>query len=91
MEQRFFHKHRAFEWEREFRVAISLRIAEEFAVEVPEFGIPVTFDPVTLIERIVVGPLLEPTERQRLLETCKSAGVGLQLGTSTLLGRPRYV
>jgi hypothetical protein len=36
MLERFFFKHRAFEWEREFRLAISLRMAEEFAVEVPE-------------------------------------------------------
>ena len=36
---RFFHKHRAFELEREFRLAISLRGAEEYGVQVPEDGI----------------------------------------------------
>jgi hypothetical protein len=36
---RFFFKHRAFEWEREFRLAISLRMAEEFAVKMPSDGI----------------------------------------------------
>ena len=41
---RFFHKHRAFESEREFRLAISLRMAEEFAVRVPEGGISVDVD-----------------------------------------------
>ena len=30
MLNRFFLKHRAFEWEREFRLAISLRTAEEY-------------------------------------------------------------
>ncbi|HNS19398.1 MAG TPA: DUF86 domain-containing protein [Sedimentisphaerales bacterium] len=45
MEHRFFYKHRAFEWEREFRVVISLRMAEEWAVPVPADGIDVPFDP----------------------------------------------
>lgn len=44
MEHRFFYKHRAFERGREFRVAISVRMAEEFAVVVPELGIDVSFD-----------------------------------------------
>ncbi len=35
MEERFFIKHRAFEWEQEFRVVISVRMAEEFGVPVP--------------------------------------------------------
>jgi hypothetical protein len=38
MEKRFFDKHRAFEWEREFRIAISLRMAEECGVPVPGLG-----------------------------------------------------
>jgi hypothetical protein len=53
---RFFYKHRAFEWEREFRVAISVRLAEEYGVEVPELGIEVPIDPSVLIESIWVGP-----------------------------------
>lgn len=35
MEEPFFVEHRAFEWEREFRLAISVRMAGEFAVQVP--------------------------------------------------------
>jgi putative SOS response-associated peptidase YedK len=35
MLDRFFYKHRAFEWEREFRLAISLRAAEEFGLRSP--------------------------------------------------------
>jgi hypothetical protein len=54
MEERFFIKHRAFEWEREFRVAISVRMAEEFGVRVPGEGIlsrsirPFCWNPSTL-------------------------------------------
>ncbi len=90
MEKRFFYKHRAFEWEREFRVAISVRTAEEFAVQVPEFGIDVPFDPTALIEAIYFGPSLEPDERDQLVDSCDEAGVTVQPTMSTLLGRPRY-
>jgi len=62
MEKRFFCKHRAFESEREFRVAISARMAEEYGVEVPEFGIecpstrPSSSSPSTSVQ-----PLLHQT------------------------------
>ena len=47
---RFFFKHRAFEWEREFRLAISLRTADEFGVSVPIDGISVQVDLNMLID-----------------------------------------
>lgn len=90
MEQRFFYKHRAFEWEREFRVAISVRMAEEFGVAVPELGIEVGFDPANLIEHVYLGPTLLGSEREVVLETCASAGLLDRVRTSTLLGKPRY-
>lgn len=91
MERRFFFKHRAFEWEREFRVAISVRMAEEFAVTVPEHGVEVEFDPSTLIDAVCLGPELSDAERDRVRETCTRNRLECQLVTSTLLGRPRYV
>lgn len=91
MERRFFYKHRAFEWEREFRVAISVRMAEEFAVQVPEHGIEVAFDPSTLIDAVYLGPELSGLERDRIRETCSRNRLECQVVTSTLLGRPRYV
>lgn len=90
MESRFFHKHRAFEWEREFRVAISLRIAEENAVDVPEGGIFVPFDPDTMIEELYVGPSLTEAERTQVLESCEQLGSSVRRTVSSLLGRPRY-
>lgn len=90
MEERFFYKHRGFEREREFRVAISLRMAEEFAVPVPEFGINVPFDPAVLIDGIYIGPSVEKADRDTLIQTCETAGIKVDLLTSTLLGRPRY-
>ena len=36
MLDRFWYKHMAFAWEQEFRLAVSVRMAEEFGVQVPE-------------------------------------------------------
>jgi hypothetical protein len=90
MEERFFHKHRAFESEREFRIAISVRLAEEYGVQVPERGIEVAFDPVQLVECVYLGPSLSGPEREAVLEACARAGLRERVKTSTLLGRPRY-
>jgi len=90
MERRFFIKHRAFEWEREFRIVISVRMAEEFGVPVPAEGINVPFDPAILVESAYLGPALPESERVAIGDACAAAGVGAQLLTSTLLGQPRY-
>jgi len=91
MLERFFTKHRAFEWEREFRIAISLRTAEEFGAEVPELGIGVAFDPDSLIEFAYLGPALQESERDQLVSSLERAGLRSRLVISSLLGRPRYI
>lgn len=88
---RFFVKHRAFEWEREFRLAISLRMAEEFAVSVPVNGIFVDVNFATLVDQIVLGSTTTPEERALVAEHVKKAGLSDRLRDSTLLGTPRYV
>jgi hypothetical protein len=91
MLDRFFHKHRAFEWEREFRLAISLRMAEEFGVKVPADGILVEVDLDGLVERIVLGSTASDEEREVVTHHVERAGLGDRLCRSTLLGRPRYI
>lgn len=91
METRFFYKHRAFEWEREFRLAISVRSAEEYGVPVPENGIYVTVDPKILIEKIMLGPALPGADVERVAKAAQAAGLGDRLVKSSLLGTPRYV
>lgn len=91
MLDRFFFKHRAFEWEREYRLAISLRMAEEFGVQVPEHGILVDVDLSVLIERIVLGSTTTETERATVTQHVAAAGLSDRLELSTLLGQPRYV
>lgn len=88
---RFFCKHRAFEWEREFRLAISLAMAEEFAVQVPPDGIHVDVDLTILIDRIVLGSTTTSEERAVVAAHVERAGLADRLKLSTLLGKPRYV
>ena len=91
MLNRFFFKHRAFEWEREYRLAISVRMAEEFGVRVPEHGILVDVDLPVLIERIVLGWTTTEFERATVAQYVAAAGLSDRLALSTLLGKPRYV
>lgn len=88
---RFFFKHRAFEWEREFRLAISVRMAEEFGVQVPPDGIFVDVDLKILVERIVLGSTTTTEERATVTQCVRRVGLDGRLELSTLLGKPRYV
>lgn len=88
--QQLFYKHRVFESEREFRVAISLRMAEEFGVAIPEFGIEVPFDPLILIESVYIGPEVIGLAQDEFVKACTDAGFNNQLLKSTLLGQPRF-
>lgn len=88
---RFFFKHRTFEWEREYRLTISVRMAEEFDVQVPEHGILVDVDLPTLIERIVFGSTTTEAERATVAQHVAATGLSDRLELSTLPGQPRYV
>ena len=91
MLERFFCKHQAFSWEREFRLAISVRTAEEFAVKVPKLGIHVSVDIDALIEKIMLGPNLTVDDCDLIISHAEKTGVGKRICKSSLLGRPRYV
>ena len=91
MLDRFFFKHRAFEWEQEFRLAISVRMAEEFGVPVPERGILVEADLPTMVERIILGSTTTEPERAIVAGHVEAAGLSDRLELSTLLGQPRYI
>jgi len=74
MLHRFFYKHKAFAWEREFRLAISVRTAEEFGVRVPELGIEVSVDLDALVDRIMLGPALSEDGTRSNSPTCSESG-----------------
>lgn len=91
LEDRFWYKHMAFSWEREFRLAVSIRIAEEFGVEVPELGVYVDFDLPALIDRIFVGPLLPEEDVSAVRRVAELHGLGDRVRVTSLLGTPRYM
>ena len=89
--KRFFFKHLAFAWEREFRLAISLTMAEEFGVAVPARGIAVPVNFGELIDHIVIGPEISAAQRRRVERLTREAGFTDRLRFSSLLGKPRYI
>lgn len=91
MLERFFYKHQAFSWEREFRLAISLRMASEFGVSIPQHGIEVSAQLDTLIDKIVLGPKLSESDKEKIIECATKAGLKGQIVFSSLLGKPKYV
>src|SRR5437016_5722970 len=89
--ERYFYKHRAFEWEREFRLLISLMEADEFTYKVvPDDGIEVDVDLDALIERVMIGPELSKQDMEAAIEQTKKAGLGDRICKSSLLGTPRF-
>jgi hypothetical protein len=87
---RFWYKHMAFSWERELRLVVSVRIAEEFGVQVPELGIYVDFDLPALIERIFLGPSLPEEDVRAVRHAAELHGLGDRVTVTSLLGTPRY-
>lgn len=91
MESRFFFKHQAFAWEREYRIAVSMRSAEFFGVPFPELGIEAPVDLAKLIDHIVLGPELAEADRTTVEALVKRAGFGERLEISNLLWHPRHI
>jgi hypothetical protein len=89
--ERFFVKHRAFEWEREFRMAISLAHAEENAVTIPPDGVNVPVDLDRLIDHVILGPGIAAEARAEVAVAAQRAGFGDRVRISSLLGTPRYI
>lgn len=90
MMDRFWYKHMAFAWEQEFRLAVSVRIAEEFGVEVPEHGVKVEFDIPQLIEHIYLGPFLPENDAMAIRVAAKTHGLEDRIRVTSMLGTPRY-
>lgn len=91
MLERFFFKHNAYSWEQEFRLAISVRLAEEFGVIIPEDGIFVDVDISELIEEIHIGPEIDEFNRKHIIALCKEFDLGDRVRVTSLLGRPQYI
>ena len=90
MMDRFWFKHMAFSWEREFRLAVSVRMAEEFGVQVPELGVQVEFDILQLVDRIYLGPSLSEEDIAAIRGAAKQHGLEDRIRVTSMLGTPRY-
>jgi hypothetical protein len=90
MLERFFFKHNAYSWEQEFRLAISVRMAEEYGVQVPEKGIFVEADILGMIEKIHIGPEIDGYKMKNVITLCEEYGLESKVHVTSLLGTPRY-
>lgn len=90
MMERFWFKHMAFSWEKEFRLAVSVRSAEEFGVQVPEDGVRVEFDIPQLVDRIYLGPSLSEEDIVAIRGAAKQHGLDDRIRVTSMLGIPRY-
>lgn len=90
MLDRFWYKHMAFSWEREFRLAISVRMAEEFGVQVPERGVQVEVNVPELVDRIYLGRSLPEEDVAAVRAAAKEHGLEGRIRVTSMLGTPRY-
>jgi Protein of unknown function (DUF2971) len=90
MMDRFWYKHMAFSWEREFRLAVSVRTAEEFGVQVPDFGVRVEFDVPMLVDRIYLGSSLSKEDVAAIRGAARQHGIEDRIWVTSMLGTPRY-
>lgn len=90
MLDRFFFKRKSFCHENEFRAAISLRLAEEHGVQVPEDGVFVPVDLVQLIEEIRIAPQLDQSFAEEIKRVLKKHGLKVETKQSDLDKDPIY-
>jgi len=89
--ERFFNKHISFSYEKEIRLTVSLRLAEECGVIVPDEGIKLKVDYSKLIESIIIGPNIDLTERKLLMNVLIEEGLESKLKDSVLSKKPWFL
>lgn len=80
----FLYKHLAYSLENELRLIISLRMAEEWGMSVPEKGIIVQVDYRELIDHIFIRPFVDSDDINKLYKVCKECGLENKLQDSSL-------
>ena len=89
--KRFFHKHKVFEFEKEFRILISLITASEYGAYQSEKGIFVDFEPTILVDTIYFGPNCNPEDITLIRQVCDEVSIAPKFKNSSLLGTPMYI
>jgi len=90
MEAPFFYKRIEFRDEQEVRAVLSLRMAEEFGVPIPEQGVFVGVDPQQLIDEVRVSPACTTADVEGVKEMLEATGVFCPVAPSALSRRPAY-
>jgi len=86
----FFHKRAEFPDEAEVRAVLSLRMAAEFAVPIPDDGVVVAVDPPTLLQPVRAWPTASSADVTALRTATEAAGVRCPVLASSLARPPVY-
>ncbi len=86
----FLHKRVEYQDETEVRALLSLRMAVEFGVEIPDDGVTISVDPRELIDEVRVSPNATPAEVEELAEAARTADIDCRVSRSTLCSEPTY-
>ena len=81
---RFLYKRKSFSHERELRVTVSLRMAEEFGVNVPENGVFVNADLERLIFAVHLAPSVDSGFRNKIENLVASKGFKFPVNQSEM-------
>lgn len=86
----FLHKRLEFCYEREVRALLSLRVAVEFGISIPNGGLVVAVDHAELIDEVRLWRAAADEDIAMVRALVHRAGVSCPVGRSTLARAPRY-
>lgn len=86
----FLHKRVEYRDENEVRALLSLRMAQEFGVPIPDSGVHVRVDLAELIDEVRLWPAATMYEVAAVSDEIRQAGVDCPVSRSTLGNAPTY-
>jgi hypothetical protein len=86
----FLHKRIEYQDEQEVRALLSLRMASEYGVEIPDDGVTVSVDAGELIDEVRVCPDATRTDVEELEMALRQANLDCSVSRSTLGRGPTY-
>jgi hypothetical protein len=86
----FLHKRLEYSDEHEIRALLSLRMAAEFGVQIPDGGVSVPIDPQIMIDEIRTSPYAKAGETKQVANALDAAKVTCPVARSTLAVEPVY-
>ena len=86
----FLYKRVEYRDEAEVRALLSLRMAAEWGVPIPDLGVAVSIDPRLLIAEVKASPGMDEPTLAALGESLSKAGVDCRISRSSLAKTPNY-